>query len=131
MSFSRHWTRYEMLRLAGCTAICRKPQVQGQLASGEEFGPLCEYAPTAARFKPCRTQTHLTSKSGTDRLSFGIPRWTGNEPISRNPSGVPILNSCAAHGAFKAADIALRYYVLAAVINRAAFTGSMMTQGGF
>src|SRR6266478_1270228 len=66
-----------------------------------------------------------------DGLSFGIPRWTGNEPISRNPSGVPILDSCTAHGAFKAADLALRYYVLAAVINRAAFTGSMMTQGGF
>jgi hypothetical protein len=39
-----------------------KPQVQGRLALGEEFGPLCEYAPTAARFKPCCTQTHLTSK---------------------------------------------------------------------
>jgi hypothetical protein len=39
-----------------------KPQVQGRLASGEEFGPFCEYAPTAARFKPRRTQTHLTSK---------------------------------------------------------------------
>jgi hypothetical protein len=39
-----------------------KPQVQGRLASGEEFGPFCEYAPAAARFKPRRTQTHLTSK---------------------------------------------------------------------
>src|SRR6266478_3648803 len=38
-----------------------KPQVQGRLASGEEFGPSCEYAPTAARFKPRRVQTHLTS----------------------------------------------------------------------
>ena len=57
--------------------------------------------------------------------SFGIVSWTGNEPISRNPGGVPILDSCAAHGAFKAADLALRYHVLAAVINRTAFTGSM------
>src|SRR5216683_4513441 len=39
-----------------------KPQVQGRLASEEEFGPFCEYAPTAVRFKPRRTQTHLTSK---------------------------------------------------------------------
>jgi len=39
-----------------------KPQVQGRLASGEEFGPSCKYAPTAARFKPRRTQTHFTSK---------------------------------------------------------------------
>jgi hypothetical protein len=66
-----------------------------------------------------------------DGQSFGIPRWTGNEPISRNPSGVPILDSCSTHGTFKAADLALFYDVLATVINRAAFTGSMMTQGGF
>ena len=57
--------------------------------------------------------------------SFGIPSWTGNELISRNPSGVLILNGLATHGAFKAADLALRYHVLAAVINRAALTGSM------
>ena len=56
--------------------------------------------------------------------SFGIPSWTGNEPISGNPSGVPILDSCTAHGAFEAADLALLYNMLAAVINRAAFTGS-------
>jgi hypothetical protein len=66
-----------------------------------------------------------------DGQSFGIPRWTGNEPIARNPSGVPILDGCATHGTFKAADLSLFYDVLATVINRAAFTGSMMTQGGF
>jgi hypothetical protein len=52
--------------------------------------------------------------------SFGIPSWTGNESISRNPSGVPILNSFTAHGAFKAADLARLCNVFAAVINRAA-----------
>ena len=58
-------------------------------------------------------------------LSFGIPSWAGNESISRNPSGVPILDGLAAHGAFKAADFALRYHVLTAVINRTALTGSV------
>ena len=58
-----------------------------------------------------------------DGLSFGIPSWAGNESISRNPSRVPILDSCTAHGAFKAADLARLCDVLAAVINRAAFTG--------
>jgi hypothetical protein len=59
--------------------------------------------------------------------SFGIPCWTGNESISRNPSGVPILNSFTAHGAFKAADLARLCNVFAAVINRAALTSSMGT----
>jgi hypothetical protein len=64
-------------------------------------------------------------------LSFGFRSWTGNEPISGNPSGVPILDGRTTHGAFKAADLAGLYDMLAAVINRAAFTGSMMTQGEF
>jgi hypothetical protein len=29
-----------------------KPQVQGRLASGEEFGPFCKYAPPARAIKP-------------------------------------------------------------------------------
>ena len=57
---------------------------------------------------------------------IGRPGWTGNESISRNPSGVPVLDSCTAHGAFKAADLALLYNVLAAVVNRAAFTSAMI-----
>ena len=52
MSFSRDWTRYGMWRVAGCTAIAAKPQVQSRLVSGEEFGRSCEYAPAALRFKP-------------------------------------------------------------------------------
>jgi hypothetical protein len=56
----------------------------------------------------------------------GRPSWTGNESISRNPSGVPVLDSCTAHGAFKAADLAPLYNVLAAVVNRAAFTSAMI-----
>jgi hypothetical protein len=59
------------------------------------------------------------------RRSFGFPGWTGDEPISRHPSGVSILDGLAAHRAFKAADLASLFNVLAAVINRAAFTGSM------
>ena len=54
-----------------------------------------------------------------------IRSWTGDEPISRHPSGAPILDGLAAHGAFKAADLAGLYDMLAAVINRAALTGSM------
>src|SRR5205807_9651368 len=37
-----------------------KPQVQGRLASGKEFGPSCKYAPTALTIKPdlfARTMT--------------------------------------------------------------------------
>jgi hypothetical protein len=60
-------------------------------------------------------------------LSFGLPRWTGDESIARYPSGVPILDSFTAHGAFKAADLARFCDVFAAVINRAALTSSMDT----
>ena len=55
--------------------------------------------------------------------------WTGDEPISRHPSGVPVLDGPAAYDAFKAADLASLCNVLAAVINRAAFTGSMTRFG--
>src|SRR5258708_709067 len=61
--------------------------------------------------------------------AVGFPSWTGDEPISRHPSGVPILDGLAAHGAFKAADLARLRDVLAAVINRAASTGSMTRFG--
>jgi hypothetical protein len=64
-------------------------------------------------------------------VAVGFRSWTGNEPISRNPSRVPILDDFATHGTFKAADLARLDDMLAAVINRAAFTGSMMTQLGF
>jgi hypothetical protein len=57
--------------------------------------------------------------------SFGIRSWTGNEPISGNPSGVPILDCLATDGALKAADLARLYNMLATVIDRAALTGSM------
>ena len=73
----------------------------------------------------------LESLGALGGLSFGFRSWTGDEPILRHPSRVPILDGLAAHGAFKAADLARLYDVLAAVINRAAFTGSMMTQLGF
>ena len=63
------------------------------------------------------------------RPSFGFCSWTGDEPISRHPGGVPILDGLAAHDAFKAADLASLCNVLAAVINRAAFTGSMTRFG--
>jgi hypothetical protein len=62
-------------------------------------------------------------------LSFGLPRWTGDESIARYPSGVPILDSFTAHGAFKAADLARFCDVFAAVIHRAALTTSMDTGG--
>jgi hypothetical protein len=55
------------------------------------------------------------------------PSWTGNESISRNPSGVPILDGCTAHGTFKTADLARLFNVFAADIDRAALTSSMGT----
>jgi hypothetical protein len=55
--------------------------------------------------------------------------WTGDKPISWHPSGVPILDGLAADVAFKAADLARLYDVLAAVINRAAPTRSMTRFG--
>jgi hypothetical protein len=51
--------------------------------------------------------------------------WTSNEPIARHPSGVPVLDGRATYGALKTADLARLYDVFAAVINRAAFTGSI------
>jgi hypothetical protein len=62
-------------------------------------------------------------------VAVGLPGWTGDEPISRHPSGVPILDGLGADDAFKAADLASLCNVLAAVINRAAFTGSMTRFG--
>jgi hypothetical protein len=63
------------------------------------------------------------------RRSFGLRNWTDDKPISRHPGGVPILDCLAAHDAFKAVDLASLCNVLAAVINRAAFTGSMTRFG--
>jgi len=65
---------------------------------------------------------------GAFGVAVGFPSWTGDEPISRHPSGA-ILDGLAAHDAFKAADLASLCNVLAAVINRAAFTGSMTRFG--
>ena len=66
---------------------------------------------------------------GAFGVAVGFPRWTSDEPISRHPGGVPILDGLAAHDAFKAADLASLCNVLAAVIDRAAFTGSMTRFG--
>jgi hypothetical protein len=77
--------------------------------------------------RPFPSNRRLRQRKGSTAAgeSFGILSWTGNESISGNPSGVPILDSFTTHGAFKAADLARLCNVLAAVINRAAFTGSM------
>ena len=66
---------------------------------------------------------------GAFGVAVGFRSWTGAEPISRHPDGIPILDGLAAHDAFKAADLASLCNVLAAVINRAAFTGSMTRFG--
>src|SRR5258708_15038096 len=44
-----------------------KPQVQGRLASGEEFGPLGEYAPTALTIKPDLFDRTMTVRASPDR----------------------------------------------------------------
>ena len=51
-------------------------------------------APGAPRF--INNQNKRRSPVRWGGKSFGISSWTANEPISRNPSGVPILDSCAA-----------------------------------
>ena len=79
---------------------------------------------------PLRLQPQLDKPpagSAVSGQSFGIPSWTGNKSISRNPSGVPILDSFIAHGALKAADLACVCNVFAAIINRAALASSMGT----
>jgi len=53
--------------------------------------------------------------------------WTGNKSKSGNPSRVPILDCFATDSAFKAADLTVLHDMLAAIINRAAFTRSMHT----
>ena len=62
MSFSRDWTGTECCARLDAPRFAAKPRVQGRLASGEEFGPFCEYAPTAARFKP--RHAHSASLAG-------------------------------------------------------------------
>lgn len=52
---------------------------------------------------------------------------TGDKPKSRNPSRVPTFDCLATDCAFKAADLTLLHNMLAAVINRAAFTLSVHT----
>jgi hypothetical protein len=46
-------------------------------------------------FQCCAATIKLTHYSAWGGQSFGIPGWTGNESISWNPSGVPILNGFA------------------------------------
>jgi hypothetical protein len=90
--------------------------VSDSLAQGRQFGAIPQHDRLGKTLIPGHTQLR-------NRTSFGIRSWTGNESISRNPGGVPILDGCTAHGAFKAADLARLYDMFAAVINRAAFTG--------
>jgi hypothetical protein len=73
----------------------------------------------------CPPSSISPRRIGGGGQSFAIPSWAGNESISRNPNGVLILDSFTAHGAFKAADLARLYDMLAAVINRAAPASSM------
>jgi hypothetical protein len=69
------------------------------------------------------------SPLGAFGVAVGLPSRTGDEPISRHPSRIPTFDGLAAHGAFKTADLARSYDVFAAVINRAASTGSMTRFG--
>jgi hypothetical protein len=104
----------------------------GRRPVGEKRGPTMQTQPRVGQnqgydFFPMggRALARWSPRAFGVSSSFGIRSWTGNEPISGNPSGVPVLYSCTAHGAFKAADLARLYHVFAAVINRAALTGSM------
>ena len=95
--------------------------ISGLLSSFNLMFPLCSFP---LLLHPSSTSSVGTAAGGQ---SSGIPSWTGNESISRNPSGVPILDSFTAHGAFKGADLARLHDMLAAVINRAALASSMGT----
>src|SRR5258708_28771515 len=65
-----------------------KPRVQGRLASEEEFGPSCEYAPTALTIKPdlfARTMTVRASAARAPKFASARPRaFYSNE--SKKPS---------------------------------------------
>jgi hypothetical protein len=55
------------------------------------------------------------------------PGWTGDKSKSGNPGRIPIFDCFATDGAFEAADLTALHDMLAAVIDRAAFTRSMHT----
>jgi hypothetical protein len=93
---------------------------QPNMKAAGESGIRGLHVPLAERF------SELVEVLG--RLGWSIiarPSWTGNEPISRHPSRVPILDGLATHGAFEAADLALLCHMLTAVIHCATITGSI------
>jgi hypothetical protein len=60
------------------------------------------------------------------RALLDIPNGTGNQPISWYPRRVPAFHGHAAHGAFKAANLAAGGHRLGAVVNRSALAGSVV-----
>src|SRR5258706_5175599 len=62
-----------------------KPQVQGRLASGEEFGPFGEYAPAALTIKPDLFDRTMTVRAAPDR-SWATAREEFRRQIDRSSS---------------------------------------------
>jgi hypothetical protein len=67
--------------------------------------------------------TTQEAEAGSRALLY-IPDGTGNQPIGWHPCRVPAFHGHAAHGAFKAADLAAGGHGLGAVVNRSALAGS-------
>ena len=63
---------------------------------------------------------------GAGNLLTRHPNGASQELVSRNPSGVPSLQSRVAERAFEAGDLALWGDGLGAAVDRAALTGSVM-----
>jgi hypothetical protein len=135
--FDWRWRERPALALLAWEAVARDPLARLRRIQVESIRTTIDFRPAAITHRDIavsalpiecsadRSPTETPPDRRRGGQSFGIRSWTGDESISRNPSGVPILDSCTAHGAFKAADLARLYDMFAAVINRAAFTGPM------
>jgi hypothetical protein len=56
----------------------------------------------------------------------GVPDWTREKLVGRDPSSVPTLQGHSANRALKASDLAARSHRLCSAVNRATLTGSVM-----
>src|SRR5258707_13210010 len=69
-----------------------KPRVQGRLASEEEFGPSCEYAPTALTIKPdlfARTMTVRASAARAPKFASARPGARSTAMNRKNRPSIP------------------------------------------
>src|SRR2546429_2775650 len=98
MSFSRDWTRYGMLRVAGCSAICRKASSSRSVSFGGRIWSIlqiCAYGShdqagfvrpdddsegvggSRSKIRVCRRRPSMLiiNLKTTKTLGLTIPRW--------------------------------------------------------